>query len=113
MPARSRIKTVSYSKESKKAPGYGWSVSSQRPIRIACCSVNRKVITLPSVLFGGTPYSTGIPLPGGGPTISGSVLFGGRPDRNTLFGGTPTSSGSPLSGGGPTTNGPVFSGGNI
>jgi hypothetical protein len=78
MPALSRIKTVSYSKESKKAPGYAWNVSSQRPIRIACCSINKIPTGLPSILFGGTPYLSGPPLSFGGPSTSGSVLSGGN-----------------------------------
>lgn len=78
MPALFRIKTVSYSKESKKAPGYAWSVSIQKPIRIACCSVNKKVILLPPIIFGGSPFSQGFPLSGGRPDTSGNVLFGGN-----------------------------------
>ena len=78
MPALSRIKTVSYSKESKKSPGYAWNVSSQKPIRIACCSLNKKDGGLPLILFGGTPYISGPPVTSGGPTTSGYVLFGGN-----------------------------------
>ena len=111
MPATPRIKTVTYSKESKKAPGYAWSVARQAPIRVACACANKKVTRLSSVIFGGTPGSSGTIIYGGGAGSSGFIIFGGIPGASFILGGTPTSSGPALFGGGPANSGPILSGG--
>jgi hypothetical protein len=111
MPAKPRIKTVTYSKESKKTPGYSWNPGNYAPLRIGCVCPNKKVTILPSILLGGGPSDIGIILSSSAPGVIGQDLFGGVPDGLFILGGTPASNGPVISGNTPGNYGLDLSGG--
>ena len=113
MPAKPRIRTVTYSKESKKAPGYALKPGNYGPLRIGCIPCPPKRIYLSSILFGGYPNDNGAILFSDGPHANGLDLFGGIPDSSFLLGGTPLTNGGVLSGNGPGYSGSNLPGGNI
>lgn len=90
MPALSRIKTVTYSKESKKCPGYAFDICSQKQVRTCNKTkieyipsvqpiVNPPTIKNDIILFGGFPYSFGLFLNGGTPISNGNLINCGSP----------------------------------
>ena len=118
MPATPRIRTVTYSKETKKSPVYKYDPVTARSIRLC------RICTLPpppppivgDILDGGSPsgsgpfiYDGGTPGSVGSLTLDGGIIWlarydGGSPDTfsNTFYNG-----GNVVS-----SNGDILDGGN-
>lgn len=82
MPALKKIRKVTYSPETKKAPSYAYNPISGRSVRRFCWCPNPPTILCPqySILDGGTPLAVGLPFDGGTPLNSGVCIYdGGNP----------------------------------
>jgi hypothetical protein len=90
MPALSRIKTVTYSKEGKKCPLFAFNISAQKQVQNCCKGksisnldlqpiIQPPVIKNNIILFGGFPFSFGLFLNGGTPVSTEMLLNGGIP----------------------------------
>jgi len=116
MPATPRIRTVTYSKETKKGPSYAYNPVTSRSIRVCRICPRPPPPIIPGILDGGNPFGSGpYVYDGGSPGSVGSItLDGGIVYVPGYDGGSPSVFGTTVYDGGSTTTvgGGVLDGGN-
>ena len=80
MPATPRIRTLTYSKETKKSPSYAYNPVTSRSIRVCRICPHPPPPVVPGILDGGSPFGSGPYVYDGGSTTTtgGGVLDGGN-----------------------------------